>query len=334
MQRKVLALSVRNALAGMLGICFMGGSIAQAQDAPSSTQGPAPAAAAPTQAAAPAQDGNAQDGNAQDAKSQKDGKAVTELNGVAVTGQLQSLFLSQSTKRDAVNTVDSVSAEEAGKFPDQNVADALQRVPGVSVNRSGGESNQITVRGFGPNFVNVLLNGRTMATAATDRAFDFDVLPSEVIQQAVVQKTSTPDLEEGGIGGTVNVITARPFDFNGFHAAGSAAGVNDSIDGGFASKTTPKVSGLIGNTNKDHTFGWLASVVYYKRDHVEQSIDTLGWLNNQNFSRINPAYTSVALPQTLQGQVINETRTRKSFNGAIDWAPVDGVTVKLDGLFS
>ncbi len=93
-----------------------------------------------------------------------------------LTGQLQSLFLSQSTKRDAVNTVDSVSAEEAGKFPDQNVADALQRVPGVSVNRSGGESNQITVRGFGPNFVNVLLNGRTMATAATDRAFDFDVL--------------------------------------------------------------------------------------------------------------------------------------------------------------
>ncbi|MDQ0010394.1 TonB-dependent receptor [Luteibacter jiangsuensis] len=318
MQRKLLALSVRNALAGMLGICSIGGSIAHAQDAPSSTQGPTPTAAA-----------QAQDGNGQ-----KDGKAVTDLNGVAVTGQLQSLFLSQSTKRDAVNTVDSVSAEEAGKFPDQNVADALQRVPGVSVNRSGGESNQITVRGFGPNFVNVLLNGRTMATAATDRAFDFDVLPSEVIQQAVVQKTSTPDLEEGGIGGTVNVITARPFDFNGFHAAGSAAGVNDSIDGGFASKTTPKISGLIGNTNKDHTFGWLASVVYYKRDHVEQSIDTLGWLTNQNFSRINPAYTSVALPQTLQGQVINETRTRKSFNGAIDWAPVEGVTVKLDGLFS
>ncbi len=75
-------------------------------------------------------------------------------------------------------------------------------------------------------------------------------------------------------------------------------------------------------------------MVYYKRDHVEQSIDTLGWLTNQNFSRINPAYTSVALPQTLQGQVINETRTRKSFNGAIDWAPVEGVTVKLDGLFS
>lgn len=313
MQRKVLAASVRHALVGMLGICVIGGSAVHAQEAPSN--GPAPTAQT-------------------DGKGQKDGKAVSDLNGVTVTGQLQSLFLSQSTKRDAINTVDSVSAEEAGKFPDQNVADALQRVPGVSVNRSGGESNRITVRGFGPNFVNVLLNGRTMATAASDRAFDFDVLPSEVIQQAVVQKTSTPDLEEGGIGGTVNVITARPFDFNGFHAAGSAAGVNDSIGGGLASKTTPKVSGIIGNTNADHTFGWLASVVYYKRDHVEQSIDTLGWLQDQDFSRINPAYTSLSLPQTLQGQVITETRTRKSFNGAIDWAPLDNVTVKLDGLFS
>jgi len=312
MQRKVLALSVRHALAGMLGMCFIGGfAPVHAQDA---TPANPPAAATTTPS--------------------KDGKVVTDLNGVAVTGQLQSLLLSQSTKRDAVNTVDSVSAEEAGKFPDQNVADALQRVPGVSVNRSGGESNQITVRGFGPNFVNVLLNGRTMPTAASDRAFDFDVLPSEVIQQAIVQKTSTPDLEEGGIGGTVNIITARPFDFSGFHAAGSAAGVNDSIGGGFAGKTTPKVSGVIGNTNADHTFGWLASAVYYKRDHTEQSIDTLGWLQNQDFSRINPAYTNVSLPQTLQGQVINETRTRKSFNGAIDWQPADNVTVKLDGLFS
>src|SRR6201991_3302675 len=309
MQRKVLALSVRNALAGMLGICFIGGFMpVHAQDAPAATT--------------------------QDSQRTPDGKVVTDLNGVAVTGQLQSLFLSQATKRDAVNTVDSVSAEAAGKFPDQNVADALQRVPGVSVNRSGGESNQITVRGFGPNFVNVLLNGRTMATAASDRAFDFDVLPSEVIQQAVVQKTSTPDLEEGGIGGTVNIITARPFDFNGWHASGSAAGVNDSIKGGLADKTTPKVSGVIGNTNADHTFGWLASAVYYKRDHIEQSIDTLGWLQNQDFSRINPSYTNVSLPQTLQGQVINETRTRTSFNGAIDWKPLDDVTVKLDGLFS
>jgi TonB-dependent receptor len=323
MQRKVLALSVRNALAGMIGIGLIGGAFqAHAQAAPP---------AAPADQATPTRGdgtGTPQDG------APKDRKSVTDLNGVQVTGQLQSLFLSQATKRDSISVVDSVSAEEAGKFPDQNVADALQRVPGVSVNRGGGESNQITVRGFGPNFVNVLVNGRTMATAATDRAFDFDVLPSEIIQQAVVQKTATPDTEEGGIGGTVNVITARPFDFNGWHAAGSAAAVNDHTGGGFGGKTTPKVSGMIGNTNADHTFGWLASVVYYKRDHVQQTMDTGGWLSGQDFSRINPAYTDVSLPQTLQGQSTKETRTRRSFNGAIDWKPADDFTVKVDGLFS
>jgi iron complex outermembrane receptor protein len=320
MQQTTLALSVRHALvAVMSAACAFGYSTAHAQDA---SAAPAAGTAAPAS--------GAQDASGTGA----DGKKVTDLNTVQVTGQIGSLFRSQATKQDANGIVDSVSAEEAGKFPDQNVADALQRVPGVSVNRAGGESNQITVRGFGPTFVNVLLNGRTMATASTDRAFDFDVLPSEVIQQAVVQKTSSADLQAGGIGGTVNVITSRPLDFSGWHMAGSAAGVNDNIGGGLSSKTTPKVSGLIGNTNADHTFGWIASAVYYKRDHDEQSLDTTGWLTNQNFSRINPSLTNVALPQTLQGQVTDETRTRTSVNGAVDWIPFDGLTVKLDGLVS
>src|ERR1700744_838326 len=181
MQRKVLALSVRNALAGMLGICFVGGFMpVHAQDAPAATA-------------------------TQDSQRTPDGKVVTDLNGVAVTGQLQSLFLSQSTKRDAVNTVDSVSAEEAGKFPDQNVADALQRVPGVSVNRSGGESSQIAIRGFGPDFVAVTVNDRQMAPASGSRAFNFDVLPSEIISVAQVNKTSSADIPEVDIGGVVNI---------------------------------------------------------------------------------------------------------------------------------
>jgi iron complex outermembrane receptor protein len=331
MQQTTLALSVRHALVAVIGAtCVIGYTNAHAQDtstAPVTNQA-APAAAS---SSADAPSGTAPAGGQ---STTNQGKKVTDLNTIQVTGQIGSLFRSQATKQDASGVVDSVSAEEAGKFPDQNVADALQRVPGVSVNRGGGESNQITVRGFGPTFVNVLLNGRSMATAATDRAFDFDVLPSEVIQQAVVQKTSSADLESGGIGGTVNVITARPMDFTGWHMAGSAAGVNDHIGGGTSAQTTPKVSGLIGHTNADHTFGWIASFVYYKRDHTEQSVDTLGWLTNQDFSRINPAYTNIALPQTLQGQVTTESRTRKSFNGAIDWKPFDNFTVKVDTLLS
>lgn len=262
-------------------------------------------------------------------------KSVANLAGVSVFGQLASLQRAQAIKRDAIGIVDSVSAEEAGKFPDQNVADALQRVPGVSVNRSGGESSQITVRGFGPNFVNVLLNGREMATAAPDRAFNFDLIPAAIISTAEVHKTASANQEEGGIGGTVNIITARPFDFKGFHAAATVGGVYDSLGGGPThSKATPKFSGFIGDTNSADTFGWLVSYTYYKRDHIEQSVNTSGWIPNLNYSNLDPSYTNISLPQTLQGQVLNETRTRQSFSGAIDWIPFDKLTVKLDTFFS
>lgn len=163
-----------------------------------------------------------------------------QLGEVSVTGQLAAIRKAQAIKQDAVGVVDSVSSEEAGKFPDQNVADALQRVPGVAVNRTGGESSQVTVRGFGPSFVNVTVNGRPMLSDSGDRSFHFDALPSELISTAEVQKTATAGQEDGGIGGTINIITARPLDFNGFHMAGSLAGVNDSLDGGLANKFTPR----------------------------------------------------------------------------------------------
>jgi TonB-dependent receptor len=149
------------------------------------------------------------------------GQTTGSLEEVVVTGQRAAIRRAEDIKLNAVSVVDAVSAEEAGKFPDQNVADALQRVPGVAVDRSGGESSHITVRGFGPDFVNVVLNGRTLATDARDRAFNFDVLPSELISTAEVHKTSSADLEEGGIGGTVNIITARPLNSKGFTPRGA-----------------------------------------------------------------------------------------------------------------
>lgn len=315
MQTRKLTVGIRSALLCAVGAaCGLAGNDLYAQTATPDTTAAPVASAAPDAAAASA-----------DAK-----KNATNLNAIQVTGQLESLLRAQETKRDDIGVVDSVSAAEAGQFPDQNVADALQRVPGVSVNRGGGESSQITVRGFGPQFVNVLVNGRDMASSSTDRAFDFDVLPVELLQQAVVHKTGTADLDEGGIGGTVNLVTAQPFDFNGFHASTSVGGVNDDSVGG---KVTPKVSGIIGNTNADHTFGWLVSAVYYKRDHSTESVDTSGWMH-MGFPWVNPNYTDVYLPQSLQGSVTHEKRTRQALSGAIDWKPIDDLTVKVDGLYS
>lgn len=329
MQRTKMALSVSQALTAMGVACLLGyGAHAHAQ---TSTTAPA----ASTSASAPA----APSVNDSDAKKKADGKKVTDLTAVAVTGQLAAIRRAQSIKQDAVNVVDSVSAEEAGKFPDSNVADALQRVPGVSVDRSGGESSQIAVRGFGPEFVAVTINNREMATASGSRAFNFDVLPSEIISLAQVNKTSSADIPEVDIGGVVNILTARPLDFSGYHGAWSAAGVNSNLTGKWQGKTTPKASGVFGWTNSDKTFGWMASAMYYKREDTQLNTQANSWYANQNISQLSPGpgtanYTNVAIPETLASNVVDETRTRKGFSGAIDWKPIDHLTVQADTLYS
>jgi len=183
-------------------------------------------------------------------KRQRGGNTST-LDTVQVTGVRSSLQKSQIIKQDFIGTVDAVSSEDVGKFPDQNVADALQRVPGVSVDRGGGESRFVTVRGFGPEFNAVTLNGRTMATENAGREFSFDILPSELISAAEVQKTSTADSPGGSIGASVNIRTQRPLDNPGLHVAAAVAGIYDD-----ASKNTkPKVSALLSHSNADGTLG-------------------------------------------------------------------------------
>jgi len=320
MQRHILTSSIHQALFALSGLaCMATGFAVHAQDA------------APPADAAPAQ---AQQGkDAAPANGKK--KDVTDLSAVSVTGQLAAIRRAQAIKQDAVNVVDSISAEETGKFPDPNVADALQRVPGVSVNRSGGESSQIAVRGFGPEFVAVTVNDRPMATASGSRAFNFDVLPSEIISVAQVNKTSSADISEVDIGGVVNIQTARPLDFHGFHGAWSAAGVNSNLTGDWSGKTTPKASGVFGWTNDDHTFGWLASATYYKRKDTQLNTQANSWYVNQNITTSAGANDAhVAVPETLASNVIDETRTRKGFSGAIDWKPFDRLTVQFDTLYS
>src|SRR5882757_720877 len=314
MPGSILSVRARRVLLAAMSVAsVLSCGIARAADAPAAQPDNAAAAGSP-----PASQGAGDTGG---------------LAEVIVTGQRAAIRRAQDIKLNSISVVDAVSAEEAGKFPDQNVADALQRVPGVAVDRSGGESSQITVRGLGPDFVNVVLNGRTLATDAKDRAFQFDVLPSELISTAEVHKTSSADLEEGGIGGTVNIITARPLDSPGFHASGSLAAVNNSINHAFSGKTTPKASLLFGDSNDDHTFGWLVSGMYYKRDDQRQIVDASGWYTNVNQPQL-PAVTNFSVPQTLALELAHETRTRQGLSAAIDWLPIDKLKVTFDGMFS
>jgi len=197
-------------------------------------------------------------------------------------------------------------------------------VPGISVDRAGGESRFITVRGFGPEFNAVTLNGRTMATENDGREFSFDILPSELISAAEVQKTSTADAPEGSIGATVNIRTQRPLDNPGLHVSAAVAGTYDSM----SKDTKPKISGLISKTNADRTMGGLLSVVHYQRSHIGERANTHGWLHDER------GLNGIALPRVVQYSLIKEERTRTGVNAAFDWHPNDTIKLGVDAMYS
>ncbi len=144
--------------------------------------------------------------------------ADSEGEEIIVTGIRGSLANSAAIKRNSNAIVDAISTEDLGKFPDSNVAESLQRIPGVSIDRSNGEGRFVTVRGFGPAFNTVLVNGRTFASDTQGREFSFDLLAAELISGAEVYKSAQAHLQDGGIGATLNVKTPRPLDLGGFKA--------------------------------------------------------------------------------------------------------------------
>src|SRR3984893_18098809 len=164
---------------------------------------------------------------AESSEQQAQRAASDGLEEVVVTGLRRSLVNSMTIKRDSLGIVDAISPEDIGKLPDTNLAESLQRITGVSIDRSGGEGEFVTVRGFGPEFNTVLLNGRQIATStdpsqASGRAFSFDTLASELVSGVEVYQSATSRLQSGGVGSTVNIKTARPFNYSGFKFSGSA----------------------------------------------------------------------------------------------------------------
>jgi TonB-dependent receptor len=147
-----------------------------------------------------------------------------DLQEVVVTGIRQSLEAAIDIKRNADSFVDAISAEDVGKLPDANLAEVMQRVPGVSIQRTRGEGDFISIRGLGPNFVRGEIDGRTLVSAtessdwvrnggvfaSTGRSTNFDVLPAEIVQKLEVIKSPTASMVEGGIGGVVNILTQEP----------------------------------------------------------------------------------------------------------------------------
>ena len=199
------------------------------------------------------------------------------MEEIVVTGIRQSLRASMDLKRGADGVVDAITAEDIGDFPDSNLAESLQRITGVSIDRERGEGKSVTVRGFGPPFNLVLLNGRQMpTTSGLNRSFDFGNLASEGIAAVEVYKSGQADVPTGGIGSTLNIRTTRPLEAPGMNFTAAVSGLSDqSTERG--DSFTPEISALFSNTFSDDRVGIALSAVRQDRNNGANTASVGGW---------------------------------------------------------
>ena len=227
---------------------------------------------------------------------------------VVVTGLRASLESALNKKREDNGIVDVVKAEDMGKFPDTNLAESLQRVPGVVIDRDAGEGRNITVRGLGQDFTRVRINGveGLATTGGTDssgganrsRGFDFNVFASELFNSLTVRKSSSADVDEGSLGATVDLETMRPFDLRGFNATVMVKGRYNDL----SEKTDPRVAFLLSNTFADRKVGVLLSGAFSKRRVLEEGFSTVRWDNG-------PSSGGFCAPMGMTANPANSTAT-------------------------
>ncbi len=282
---------------------------------------------------------------------QEDEAAETPLEEVVIYGYRESLQAARALKRNAIGSQDSIVAEDIADFPDLNLADAMQRIPGVAITREGGEGRQISLRGMGPDFTTVYINGmQGLATSASamdsrgsvsrNRAFDFNVFASELFNQVNVRKSYQASTDEGGIGGNIDLHTAKPFDHDGFTAAISGQlGTNSQTDG-----TDPRMAAVVSNTWD--TFGALVSVSYSERATNEQGYNGYRWRKR---STSNASGVSTGLDADVQtalddGEIFfnrgnrytvwENEQERLGVTGAFQFKPSDTLSIDFDVLYS
>jgi TonB-dependent receptor len=276
--------------------------------------------------------------------------ASDDVEVIEVRGIRGSQAKAVSIKRDSSGVVDAISAEDIGKMPDTNLAESLQRISGVSIDRVSGEGSKVTVRGFGPDFNMVTLNGRVMPTSSiTDlgtstRSFDFANIASESVSGIEVSKTGKANMASGGIGSSINIDTARPFDKPGLVAtAGLKANYETDVDDG--DDITPEMFAILGNTWKDDTLGVLFTGNYKKRDATRDYASIDGWRQftfengytnptaNVVDENENP-YGNYFYARNIGYGIENLERERYNAQLSLQYAPADEVVITTDYTYS
>jgi TonB-dependent receptor len=266
--------------------------------------------------------------------------------GIVVTGIRASQRASIDLKRENIAVVDSIVAEDLGKLPDQNVAESLQRIAGVTIERNRGEGRFVTVRGFGPKFNAVTVNGRTLATDNNGREFSFDVLPSEIISGADVYKSPQANIQGASIGATIDVRTMRPLDQKaGLTIVGAGTMGYSEMRDAF----NPEVSGVASWRNDSRSLGVSIAAVHTdqrSRDdeftigagHVRRSsTDSYYTAGGVQSGRIGPGvapFTGISMPSNLSPFFFERDLVRTGVSGAIQIRPMENLTITADGLYS
>ncbi|WP_265570785.1 TonB-dependent receptor [Sphingomicrobium nitratireducens] len=284
--------------------------------------------------------------------------AAQEANDdvIVVTGIRQSLKDAMDLKREAQGIVDAITAEDVGKFPDTNLAESLQRITGVSIDRANGEGQFVTVRGFGPEFNLVTLNGRQMPTSTlgdcctppSSRSFDFANLAAESIARVEVYKSGRASVPSGGIGSLINIHTGRPLDAPGFRGSVGVKGVYDTSrnDG---NPITPEISAIFSDTFADDKVGIMLSGTYQDRKASVNSATVgewrgpyYGWEND--WGTLNQAGVGItndpgdgdlySVPQNGNYDFLDIDRERLNGQAVLQFRPIDGLTATADYTFA
>jgi TonB-dependent receptor len=268
------------------------------------------------------------------------------IEEIVTTGIRGSLTRAMDIKRSEKGVVDAISAEDIGKFPDANLAESLQRVTGVSIDRSAlGEGSQVTVRGFGPEYNLVTVNGRQMPTHnGTNRSFDFADLATEGVAGVQVYKTGRADVPSGGVGSTINISTPQPLSAEATASIAAKGLVDTSTRTG--DDWTPGVSGIYIGKFLDDTVGIAITASHGSRDTGVNTASTGGWFTNQGdgsdpeearvvndenqINRPQGADESLSIPQSMAYNIAEYKSERTNAQLVLQWAPTEDITATVD----
>jgi iron complex outermembrane receptor protein len=277
------------------------------------------------------------------------------LEEIVVTGYRKSVEASLEAKRDATGLVDVVTADDIGKMPDKNVADSLARVPGITTSAAGAneggfdENDRVSMRGTNPSLTQTLINGHSVAagdwfvldqTGTVGRSVSYTLLPSEIVSKVVVEKSSSASLIEGGVAGSVDIITRKPLDFSKTFTLEASAG---AVYADLPSKTDPQVSALGAFRNDEGNFGVMVQLFSEKRHLRRDGIEVLGYdtiagkdaLGKPTaIAQSNPDLVGVQYPHEMGAAFFTQTRERNGGLLDIEFKPADNDTLDLTAFSS